>query len=79
MFNVLFHRNINIGSITRANSVFLRERERKKEREREKEGEGEGKSSLSVHPAEIFFSTNSENIQVVDTALIIQVASTCCM
>ena len=39
-FNVLFHRKINISSITRVRSVFLlRERERARERERERERE----------------------------------------
>ena len=47
---------------------FFSEREREKERERE--------SSLSVRPAKIYaysiFSRNSENIQVVDTSVIIE-------
>ena len=35
-FNVLFHKKINVGSITRVSSVFLREREKERERERER-------------------------------------------
>ena len=62
-------KNLELNEKFQASSVFLqRERERERERERLRERE----SSLSLQPAEIymfllFSSTNSENIQFVDT------------